>query len=782
MGVLSLLATIAAAFAFFGPGLFAGTKLFFTNELVWSDFWHMNYAFRRFFAEGLAEGRLPLWCPDLGTGYPLLADGQVGALYPPNLLLYSVLPLSAALNWELLLHLALAGAFAGMLARQMGAGRIGSALAAIVYGLCGFFLVHLKHANMIVAGAWFPLILLLLARHSDRRRIGTLVLLALAVGFLCLGGHPQVVYNDLLLAGFWCAFLVARAARRPREEGGGARDAVRLGGGILLATALGVALAAPQLLPTWELKGLGPRNAGLSEEEATHWDFRPGHLVGFVLPHAFGDPGRLEEAPALDPESGKPLVDPRTGRPLSRLVGADPDVIFWEVTGYVGLLPLLFAFLAPFLARRRRPVLAISGLLVLALWLALGRQAGLFTLFRRVVPGFDLFRFSGRFLLYTDLALAVLAGIGLTAVLRRVPDGAARWARLAAPAVLVIAILDLFLALGRHNPQVDAEEWLRPPTIARRIREAERVGDGTPFRIATIDPDRWVFRSAYRVARGWKGDLTPYRAAFEVLDPNLSLLYGLDNACCYSPLAVRWMDDLTRMLFLPSARAGGLTRGVDPRIAALLNVRYLIDPFAVLQGLPEPLAEVTGGIFLPEVHRTGEGTPFTIRLHRNPNPLPRAFLVPGARQVPEDGSLPQAGSAMARALLAPGFDPRREILISGGEPPGGTAAAAPIDAAVELRESSPHRVRLRADAPRDAWLFLSDTFYPGWIAKVDGREETIRRADLAGRAIRFPAGAHEVVFEYRPAPFRRGLWVAGIALAALAGLLVLDRRRRRRAR
>ncbi|MHC4469793.1 MAG: YfhO family protein [Planctomycetota bacterium] len=778
VALLALLVMAAAVTAFFGMGILTGEKLFFTNEIFGSDFWHLNYPFRSFYAQGLLEGRLPLWCPDLGLGYPLLADGQVSALYPPNLLLYLVLPLPAALNWELLVHLILGGVFAGMFARQARAGRGGSVLAALVYGLSGFFLVHLKHANMVTAGAWFPLLLLLMERYAQGRRTGTLALLAAAVGASMLGGHPQVAYNNLLMAAVYGIWLLVRSWWRAPEAGGGVRGGLRLGAGLLFATLLGTLLAGPQLLPAYELKNLGPREGGLSDEEATRWEYGYEHLLGFVLPKAFGDPGELRAVPAVDPETGEPLRDPGTGDPLEELVGFDAGegrtLLFWEMTAYVGLLPLLLAIPGVLLGRPRSLVLSLLVLVALAVLLALGKGGGVVPVFRRVVPGFDLFRFPSRFLLYADFGLAVLAGIGLTRLAALFPPGRSRAAlKILTPLVLLVCFLDLWLALGDHNPKTDAGRWTREPPTVRRIRSEEGKGSGAPFRIATVDPGRWVFTNAYHQARGWKGDLSPYEAAWSAVDPNLSLLFGLDNIHMFSPNAIDWTTEATHLLFLPPHPETGLTQGVNPRIAAIFNVRYFVDPFAVLLGRLPPVAEFPGGLLLQGSLLIKAPPPYTIRLYRNPHELPRAFLVPRARLVEDRPIRPGEPSPAQVAMLSPDFDPRREVLISGRETleePPRRERSEPVERPVVIAEYAPHRVQLLVDAAEDCWLFLSDAYYPGWVAEVDGDASPIHRANIAGRAVRIAAGRHEVVFTYRPASFAWGLACTALALLLLATL------------
>jgi uncharacterized membrane protein YfhO len=47
-------------------------------------------------------------------------------------------------------------------------------------------------------------------------------------------------------------------------------------------------------------------------------------------------------------------------------------------------------------------------------------------------------------------------------------------------------------------------------------------------------------------------------------------------------------------------------------------------------------------------------------------------------------------------------------------------------------------------------LVLHDTYYPGWIAEVDGRSVPILRADVLFRGVELDAGRHRVVFRFAP--------------------------------
>ena len=90
------------------------------------------------------------------------------------------------------------------------------------------------------------------------------------------------------------------------------------------------------------------------------------------------------------------------------------------------------------------------------------------------------------------------------------------------------------------------------------------------------------------------------------------------------------------------------------------------------------------------------------------------------------------------------------------------------DDEVEIVLYEPERVVVEAHLAEEGYLVLTDAYYPGWRALVDGREVPIHRADVLFRAVRLPAGRHRVEFIYDPLSFKIG---AVISLAALLGVV-----------
>jgi hypothetical protein len=196
-----------------------------------------------------------------------------------------------------------------------------------------------------------------------------------------------------------------------------------------------------------------------------------------------------------------------------------------------------------------------------------------------------------------------------------------------------------------------------------------------------------------------------------------------------------------------------------PRLLGMLNTKYVLtsaDPNAA------SFAE------LRLVAQDG-----AIRVYENLSWLPRAFVVHRA-QVCED-----SGSALT-LLQDPGLHLDAEIVLAKPPPPEfiqaalpqreGAQAGASTSGSADITRYEANRVVIQARPPRDGFLFLSDAYYPGWKAYVDGAEREIYQANYAFRAVYLSAGEHTVEFVYQPESFKVG---AVISVCALLGTVIL---------
>lgn len=184
----------------------------------------------------------------------------------------------------------------------------------------------------------------------------------------------------------------------------------------------------------------------------------------------------------------------------------------------------------------------------------------------------------------------------------------------------------------------------------------------------------------------------------------------------------------------------------------LLNVRYVLD------------SRDLDGPGLRRVHQEGD-----LKTYEVTDPFPPAWIVHNIEAIEQDGA------AIGR-LNAEGFDLRRSAVVD-RDP--GLPLSASEGASVKTVESRPNRVVLQADLPTAGLLVLSEVYYPGWTATVDGQPAPLLRADVILRGVPLPAGSHRVEIAYAPASLKWGAVITGLTLlCCLAGLAWTARGRR----
>jgi len=335
-----------------------------------------HYSPQKYFADHLRRGELPFWTPYLFSGFPFLADPQVGAWYPLNWPFFLLGITPRAIQWELALHAFLACAGAFLLLRRLVENTAAALVGACAYGLSGFFAGHASHVGMFQAASWLPWLLLFLHRALEADFLRFAALGGLAGGMMVLAGHFQTTLYALAgLALFAAGELVVRR-----------KDWARIAGFVAITAALAFLVSAVQTLPGLELTRESIR-AGSDYRDSREGVLEPRSLLTLVYPNALG---------AI---SGK-----YTG---------PGDLTQYHFYAGILLLPLAAMGL-----RQARVRLVALLLIVPAAGYMLGPAAGLYRL-GAWLPGFHKVRapIHGWFVL--ALGLAVLAAAGAHWVMQR---------------------------------------------------------------------------------------------------------------------------------------------------------------------------------------------------------------------------------------------------------------------------------------------------------------------------------------------------------------------------
>jgi hypothetical protein len=563
--------------------------------------------------------------------------------------------------------------------------------------------------------------------------------LAFVIGLGVLAGHAQTAVYGLVFVSLYFVWRTFsnRTFLRPSIP----RSLILFA----IAVLLGVALAAVQLLPAAELTRESQRAGGLDSTKIMTHSFWPLRLLTLLSPDFFGNPAQ------------------------NNFWGYDN---YWENAAYIGLIPLLLALYAIWNRLRRRvadgPIGFLATTAIVSLVLAFGWFTPVYWLLYNNVPGFNLFQGPARWLVVTILALCALTGFGLQHLLDRGVSrkAAARLillglalslAGLAASVVLkgrvetfgpatlrlgaslllagwlfrsdlrkpkwiatlvVVVALDLITAHFALNPTLSPEIYHTENPTAQAIE-----ADGSNGRVFTFAQDeeqikfgKYLKHEMPDGTRQFDGygpnDLDYWLGERAALLPNAAMIDRLPSANNFDSLIVGRYQNL-----LDGVEASPLEQALP--ILGQMHVGYIVSP----RELP-----------LPVVTRTPDVT-----IYRNEQVLPHAWIAPYYSDL---------------ALAA----------VTDVTP----------DSQVKSLTDSGNAVTIRAASPQAGWLILSDTFYPGWQATVDGVSVEIRLANEAFRAIEFPAGDHTIEFRYEPRSVFIGLIVSLVSLALIVVSLIIS--------
>ena len=778
------------------------------------DLRHHHYPWRVWAANEWLSGRIPLWCPGVSNGYPLMAGGEVGALYPPTMLLFMLLPSAFAMNLSILLHSLWAALGTFLLVRALGRSVLASILAGVGYAFGGFFVTHTLYLGMQNALAWLPFTLwaLIRATSSNPRGVCRWAWVVIGLCMMVLAGHPQAAVYGWFLVGGLFLWRVHPFWKNPRLLVIFAISAV-----------LAAGLAAPQIFATLELTRLSMRAGGVNEIFAEIGSMPPLELINGVLPRFFGF-----ERPADSPVT--------YGHEAGCYWGADHH---WEMAFYFGI-PLVVLATRRLFDRSRRFWLCVA---FLACVMMLGKYTPVYTVVRHL-PGLGYFRYPARFVMWLALAVPVLAAFGFDDLMDDLRKGrvARRWllsvglvsligfigliglhilattgasfaeaqltakfmskvpalrvappdlsplypgdselAKLEDPALIPVKVNRILTTLQNVTSPLSFDV-LWPLTLvglllggylyARRYEWIHRLfGAGI---IALLVLDLYIFFGNYhpRVDRAkieappaamavMNGSPRDYRVAVvdriiptefdqELASANLGLLWGWNDVIL--PGALRLVRNDAYLAYV------GLDIGED-------RGRVKVD--RLLAHLP--LASALGVRYLLSIHRIEDSRlrllqERPVRVYENTEALPLAYLV--------DCVLVADNPIVAFASLD-GLRTDHEATVELSDTPVSpelTACRTGFQGNAAIRFHDARRWQVAVDSPRDALLVVAESYYPGWQATVDGLSTPIFKTDFIVKGIPVPAGQHVVELSYRPDWLIGSLAIAAAAFVA-GGLL-----------
>lgn len=752
---------IIAPLLLFAPIIFRGKALVWgtvsTQFIPWWD-----YAW-----DTLLQGRIPLWNPWVGMGAPLVANYQSAIFYPPYwflLIIYAI----AGIKWMswsvtivVVFHLILSGLGTARLLEELEKGELAQIIAGLAYSLSGYLVARSSFLSINAAAAWLPWILLysLKVVRGKKASFGSLILV---MAFQLLAGHAQTTWYSILLAGIWVLFFVINNYQGKDRIGLGWRAISKYVSAGLLAAGL----SAIQLIPTAEYLLQSQRSGEYGFAEAMTYSFWPWRFLTLIVPNLFGNPG------------------------AGNYWGYGN---YWEDAVYVGLMPLLIGL--GVVARsvwirskngqsnKSRNLVIFLGFIVgISFLLALGDNTFLFPFLYKNIPTFGSFQAPTRFSLWAEISLAILAGIGIDQLLP-VEGRRKYWMRLAAAGC--VAVIGGALIGWKFLPDVETTFFipiglaglfglgtalliLYKPAVTDRYQD--KIWSG--LLVLLIAVDLWIAgwglnpgigidfygvdqeerkSSRIYIDQGLEYDLkfnkyfrfetfwpeVPWNEMHQDLVPNLPMLKRLETVNNFDPLVPaqfsKWLAEFNH-----------LEPGRQGQMAGLMNIGQIFYQSGDMVESVEFLSgEEYGEVWIAERIDINEDEEKILeKIIHSREELERKVILTSSPTVLNSNCQDQGAGEAQVNFKKPGY------------------------------------ININTNLTENSWVFWSQSWYPGWIAVIDGvKKVEVEKANYLFQAVCIPAGEHVVEFIYRPLSFTVGWVISALTVSFLVAAWMIQNRK-----
>jgi len=760
---------------FFGKAFWLG-ETFFGEDYLW-QFLPMNQAA----IEQLKSGHWPLWNSYMMGGMPLFGSLSYPLFYPGSLL-FGFLSQGQAVMVLYYLQLFLAGYFTYRFylvciphregeKKHSFSLRFPGILAGISFMLAGnlITLIFPGHTMKLIAASFIPLVMFCLGKAFQKNRLNWYLLTALALGLQIFTLHFQVCYYTWLMVSLYSLFEITTRCqwyynafeieRETRSEYFSSRLVIML----LLTALLAVGLTAVQWLPFWEYSKHCTRSGGMTYQAATEASYPPEELLSLMMVSPFGDhihPVGNPEAQAVFNWQSNPLgkffFPAGTENYQGRFDSAR------TLSEYLGVIVFLLAGIA-FFGAKNRHAWFMRLLLLISAVLCLGRFNPLYPYILKIIPGLSMFRVPAEILLLFTFALSILAGMGLRMILIYPEKEIRKYFYCLAIGWGIIGLIALgfFFPLWKTQTLfmhylVSFARWalislaglglinlLLNPLLHYRVKWllsglilAIIVLDlwtaHQPY-LQTMQLNRYYLAMAHEEGTDY---LKQQPAPFRILP--LGSRDMVNNKWIFSRLESAWgYQSFPLMNYEKTWNSLGYS---NPVFRKLANVKYILSDSYLDD---------------PELDLVFDGNR---KIYQEKASRPRAWIPSDVSPLVENN--PEKSMAL---LKSPDFNPDSRLVLNVDTAKDSSIqtgfASAPSGEVLESNFST-EKIDIKVSMKSAGYLLVSEVYYPGWKAQVDGNDVPIYQADGFLRAVRLDEGPHELQMIYHPGTFYWGLRIS----------------------
>ncbi len=692
-------------FAFFYRLFIPHLSFYTTPDYGRSDAVSLSIANKFYYSKELKENRIPIWNPDIGTGYPTLAEGQTAVFFIPNLIMFRVLSFALAYNLTLVLSLLLAGWGIYLFTRSLGLSKHAAIYAGTIFPLGGFFIFHVQHHNLIQTASLTPWLFWQIEEFLKSKKLKNLLIFSLILSQQFMAGFPQITLYTLIALALYLGLKHLFEKSKP----------VKIYIAVTLAIILGILIAAVQIIPSYEFLQNSSKNSD-PKQILEQFPYVTKNLLQFFDPFILGSPKNGSYPRWIPGKWG----------------------IFWESQGYLGILPLVLAtaiIIAVSIKKLKvRPKIYIFAyLLFVTLILSLGKESPTHVLYS--IPPLSFFRVPSRFLLISQFSLVILAAYFVDKIKNQ----------LFVFAIITISILNLYIRTTNYNPLEKASDVLEYPQTAAFLKTQE-IENIIP--IGSMSDWNEIF-----LKHGWENNLDYYKEARNYSDQNSNLIYGVKNAFAYESMQTKRYSTKNSILLSGTTLKNNTILLSDPasKVINSDNVSHIITTKELLNPDFEKIFE-------------SQAKDITYKIYKNKKDLQKYFLTGNflvAKNIPQ----------IVSAINSDTIDPQKGVILE--EDPGQIFENTDNYQISELVNKPTHQ-KLQIRSQESALLVVNESYYPGWIAKIDGNKTKILPANINSRAIVIPTGNHviEFIYESKTIAYSAALSVFALLITLVAILKI----------
>lgn len=773
---------------------------------------------KRWLAQHLRSGDVPLWTSALFSGAPFAANHHA-APWDPSSLLFLTFPPEIAFAITLLLHLFIAGACMYFYSRILECSAVASMIGACAFMFNSFFLHWLGLISFNAGLVWMPLVPAGIELAIRRNSFRYLSLTAVALGLSFLSGMAQFwLFNLILFLGYGLYRVLTSAELR--------QNRFRWTASLLLAFVLGVGIGAVQIYQTvFAFQHTSRGSANLASPYAGRNHLSPRKMITLLIPDFYGH----HQENAFSKLLLNPADDDAKGL-AGRLIWGEKGSVFHRSWGYIGMVPILLMIVGcmkvsqPF-SFYRWLAFAVLGFQVLLCFEPLHR------LCLTLMHTFDTLDHTRTIALFS-FAGAILAARGVDTVVvgRKETLRKARVLLLVAAALCVAIIFILWIqpidvdrlvstVRNPHQERYASEFFIDAvPKISRGIQQSAQIFYVPVLILVTLLVTLSLFlkdklsSSGFKVAllvisvcdlyhRGWNDPELVYANRSDVFPPKSVVqqflekdasqfrIYELHKKRPLPPLPLRKYSDLERVrkgsirffdplsvefVFRPNTlmptgiqTAGGYMSLYPGRYKDLwdgrgMDILKAFKPGQSAESWNMPWVGMQGikYVLIPEEVDTGDWKP--VFKSQRILVMPVQSYLPLISAVSQSRVFSTPEQVLAEVHRAD-FDPHSEVLLEQNSPT--VAGSGSGEHKIENVTRSPDTIHFKAKLGSDAYVVISENLFPGWHATVNGQDLKLLPANYAFSCLPLKKGTHDILLTFQPELYRFSLWVSIVAVA-----------------